>query len=67
MYLPAREQNRQSRYSRTLYEARHNAEKMSGKLRDWLRILTRFGQCVHTSFSAILITASVIFYLINES
>lgn len=36
------------------------------KLKDWRRIATRYDRCAHTSFSAICIAATVIFW-INES
>ncbi|MGJ0483492.1 MAG: transposase, partial [Methylomicrobium sp.] len=38
-------------------------ENMFGRLKDWRRIAMRYDRCAHTFFSAILIAATVIFYL----
>ena len=46
-----------------LYRQRHEIEIMFGRLKDWLRIHTRHDRCAHTFFSAICITATVIFWL----
>ena len=52
-------------YDKTLYKQRHKVENMFGRLKDWRRIAMRYDRCAHTFFSAILIAATVIFYL-NE-
>ena len=48
---------------RTLYHQRHKIENMFGRLKDWRRIHTRYDRCSHTFFSAICITATVIFWI----
>ena len=50
-------------YDRELYKQRHKIENMFGRLKDWRRIAMRYDRCAHTFFSAILIAATVIFYL----
>jgi transposase len=50
-------------YCETLYRQRHRVENMFAKLKDWRRISTRYDRCAHTFFSAICISASVIFSL----
>lgn len=50
-------------YDRKLYKQRHKIENMFGRLKDWRRIAMRYDRCAHTFFSAILIAATVIFYL----
>ena len=35
-------------HNRTLYRKRHRIENMFGKLKDWLRIHTRYKRCAHT-------------------
>ena len=41
----------------------HKIENMSGRLKDWRRVHTRYDRCAHTYFSAICIAAAVIFWL----
>ena len=50
-------------HDRILYRQRHQVENMSGKLKDWRRIHTRYDRCAHTFMSAICIAATVIFWL----
>ena len=50
-------------HDRTLYRQRHHVENMFGRLKDWRRIHTRYDRCAHTFFSAIVIAATVIFWL----
>ncbi len=50
-------------HDRTFYRQRHKIENMFGKLKDWRRIHTRYDRCAHTFFSAICITATVIFWI----
>jgi len=42
---------------------RHTIEIMFGKLKDWVRIHTRYDRCGHTFVSAVSIAATVIFWL----
>lgn len=46
-----------------LYKKRHKIENMFSRLKDWRRVATRYDRCAHTFFSAILIAATVIYYL----
>ena len=46
-----------------LYRRRHKIEIMFGRLKDWRRIHTRYDRCAHTFMSAIVIAATVIFWL----
>jgi transposase len=50
-------------YDKTLYRQRHRIENIFGQLKDRRRIATHYDRCAHTSFSAICIAATVIFYL----
>ena len=50
-------------YDTELYKQRNLIERMSGRLKDWRRIATRYDRCAHTFFSAICIAATVIFWL----
>ena len=50
-------------YCETLYRQRHSVENMFAKHKDLRRISTRYDRCAHTFFSAICISASVIFSL----
>jgi len=50
-------------FDKTLYRQRHKIENMFGRLKDWRRIHTRYDRCAHTFMSAIIIAATVIFWL----
>ena len=50
-------------HDRILYRQRHKIENMFGRLKDWRRIHTRYDRCAHTFMSAIVIAATVIFWL----
>jgi transposase len=60
---PKKNRKIQIEYDKTLYKQRHKVENMFGRLKDWRRIAMRYDRCAHTFFSAILIAATVIFYL----
>jgi transposase len=60
---PKKNRKVQVEYDRELYKQRHKVENRFGRLKDWRRIAMRYGRCAHTFFSAILIAATVIFYL----
>ncbi len=47
-------------YNAILYQQHEN---MFVRLKDWRRIHTRYDRCAHTDFSAICITAAVMFRL----
>ena len=46
-----------------LYRQRHRIENMFGRLKDWRRIHTRYDRCAHTFMSAIVLAATIIFWL----
>lgn len=46
-----------------LYRQRHKIENMSGRLKDWRGIHTRYDRCAHIFMSAICIAATVIFWI----
>jgi transposase len=50
-------------YDRGLYKTRHKIEIMFGRLKDWRRIHTRYDRCAHAFLSAIVIAATVAFWL----
>jgi len=50
-------------YDRSLYKARHKIEIMFGRLKDWRRIHTRYDRCAHAFLSAIVIAATVAFWI----
>ena len=50
-------------HDHVLYRQRHRVENMSGKIRDWRRVHTRYDRCAHTFMSAICIAATVTFWL----
>ena len=47
----------------TLYKQRHRIEIMFGRLKDWRRVATRYDRAAHTSFSTIILAATVTFWL----
>ena len=53
-------------YDTELYRQRHRIENMFAKLKDWRRVATRYDRCAHTFMSAIVIAATMLFW-INES
>ena len=46
-----------------LYRNRHHIESMFAKLKDWRRVATRYDRCADIFFAAIVIAATVIFWL----
>jgi len=50
-------------FNKALYRPRHKIENMSGRIKDWRRVATRYDRCAHTFFSAICRAATVIFWL----
>ena len=50
------------KYDEERYKDRNLIERMSGRLKDWRRIPTRYDRCAHTFISAICIAATVIFW-----
>ncbi len=65
--IPGRKnQKLQLAHDGKLYRQRHRIENMLAKLKDWRRVATRYDRCAHTSMSAIVIAATMLFW-INES
>ena len=60
---PRKTRKVQHSYDSTLYKVRHKVENMFGRLKDWRRVATRYDRCAHTFMSAIVIAATVIFWL----
>jgi transposase len=62
--IPCRKNRKtQIPYDTTLYKKRHTVENMFAKLKDWRRIATRYDRCAHTAFSAIVLAASIIWWI----
>ena len=45
------------------YKRRNRIEIMFGRLKDWRRVATRYDRCATAFFSAIVLAATVIFWL----
>ena len=60
---PRKTRKVQHAHDRTLYRQRHRIENMFAKLKDWRRIATRYDRSAHTFMSAIVIAATVLFWL----
>ncbi|MCA3633282.1 MAG: transposase, partial [Methylobacterium sp.] len=58
-----RGRKRPVRYDKTLYKQRNVIERMFARLKDWRRVAMRYDRCPHTFFSAIVIAATVSFWL----
>lgn len=50
-------------YDTKLYRQRHRIEKKFAKLKDWRRVATRYDRCAHTFMSAIVIAATMLFWI----
>jgi transposase len=62
--IPPRQNRKvQHPYDTTLYRQRYRVEVMFGRLKDWRRIAMRYDRCAHTFMSAIVIAATVIFWI----
>ncbi|WP_337248456.1 IS5 family transposase [Rhodovulum sulfidophilum] len=51
------------KYDKRRYKRRNRIEIMFGRLKDWLRVATRYERCPKTFFSASALAATVIFWL----
>jgi transposase len=60
---PRRNRKVQHGYDRALYRQRHKIENLFAKLKDWRRIATRYDRCAHTFMAAIVLAATVLFWL----
>ena len=51
------------KYDKRRYKRRNRIEIMFGRLKDWRRVATRYDRCPETFFSAIMLAATVLFWL----
>ncbi len=51
------------RYDKRRYRRRNRIEIMFGRLNDWRRVATRYDRCAETFISAVVLAATVIFWL----
>ena len=51
------------RYDERRYKRRNCIEIIFGRLKDWLRIATRYDRCAKTFLSAVALAATVLFWL----
>ena len=58
-----RNRNKPIPYCKRLYRMRHKVENLFARLKDWRRIATRYDRCSHVFLSAVLLAATVTFWL----
>ena len=64
VFLPGRKSRKKPvEYDKRRYKRRNRIEIMSGRLKDWRRVATRYDRCPETFFSAITLAATVLFWL----
>ena len=51
------------KYDRRRYKRRNRIEIMSGRLKDWWRVATRYDRCPKVFLSAVALAATVLFWL----
>jgi transposase len=51
------------KYDKLRYKRRKRIEIMFGRLKDWRPVATRYDRCPETFFSAIMLAATVLFWL----
>ena len=62
--IPGRKSRKKAiRYDKRRYKRRNRIEIMSGRLKDWRRVATRYDPCPETFFSPIALAATVRFWL----
>lgn len=62
--IPGRKsRNAPVRYDKRRYRRRSRIEIMFGRLKDWRRVATRYDRCPTAFFSAVVLAATVIFWL----
>ena len=65
--IPGRKSRKKAvKYDKRRYKRRNRIEIMFGRLKDWRRVATRYDRCPETFFSAILLAATVLFWLRNS-
>lgn len=60
---PRKNRKVQHSYDTLLYRQRHHVENMFAKLKDWRRIATRYDRCADIFMGAVVVAATVIFWL----
>lgn len=60
---PRKNRKVQHTYDAALYCQRHHIENMFAKLKDWRRVATRYCRCADIFMAAIVIAATVLFWL----
>ncbi len=62
--IPGRTSRKKAvKYDKRRYKRRNRIEIMFGRLKDWRRVSTRYDRCPETFFPAILLAATVLFWL----
>ena len=62
--IPGRKSRKKKvRFDRRRYKRRNRIEIMFGRLKDWLRVATRYDRCPIVFLSAIALAAIVLFWL----
>ena len=62
--IPGRKQRKKTvKYDKRGYKRRNRIEIMFGRLKDWLRVATRYDRCPKVFLSAIALAATVIYWL----
>ena len=62
--IPGRKSRKKAvNYDKRRYKRRNRIEIMFGRLKDWRRVATRYDRCPETFFSAIMLAATVLFWL----
>ena len=62
--IPGRKiRNKTVKYDKRRYKRRNRIEIMFGRLKDWLRVATRYDRCPTAFFSALALAATVLFWL----
>ena len=62
--IPGRKSRKKAvKYDKRRYKRRNRIEIMFGRLKDWRRVATRYDRCPETFFFAIMLAATVLFWL----
>ena len=64
---PGRSRKKPAHYSKILYCKGHKIENLFSRLKDWQPIATRYDRCTNAFHSAILLAATVLFWLMSPS
>ena len=64
VWIPGRKPRKKAlKYDKRRYKPRNRIEIMFGRLKDWRRVATRYDRGPETFFSAIMLAATVLFWL----